>query len=95
MTEPKPNPTPKEEFLANSKLARAHLANMENPELRSAVSYALAEYSRKLAHGNGDAPHASHYKLAGVHEFLEIFYNLSFPRTHTRTADRGQLNYNA
>ena len=95
MAEPKPNPTPKEEFLANAKLARQHLANIEQPELRAALAAALAEYARRLADTPGGDAHPNHYKLVGAHDFLDIFYKLSFPKFSAKTADRGQLNYNA
>lgn len=95
MAEPKPNPTPKEEFLGNAKLAQSHLANVERPELRQAVAVAMAEYARRLSENPGGESHASHYKLAGAHEFVDIFYKLSFSSIARRSPDKSQLNYNA
>lgn len=74
------NLTPKAEFLKSPELIKNHHALVENPSLRLGITIALQEMQRRAAAGTDTANFnfcaASHLRMLGAQDFIEIFLNL-------------------
>jgi hypothetical protein len=75
------NPPPKAEFLKNPTNIAEHHKLVENAYLREALTVALLEMQRRAAAGtdttNGNFCAASHLRMLGAQDFIEIFLNLA------------------
>lgn len=75
------NPTPKAEFLRLPSLVKAHHELIELPSLQVGLNTALMEMQRRAAAGtdttNFNFCAASHLRLLGAQDFIEIFLNLA------------------
>lgn len=86
------NPTPRQSFQMDKDAMGGHLNLISSPQLTASIQTALLEYQRKLAHVtdmNGAA--ASHFKMAGAIEFLDVFWKLAEQKTSGRVRAEGQL----
>lgn len=73
-----PNPTPKASFLADNRSVQLHRQLLENSQLDVSLNISQLEMMRRLGEAlSPDDARASHYKMAGVIQFLDIFRNLS------------------
>lgn len=72
--------TPKADFIASADNVKNHHVVVENPIVRRGIEIALAEMQRRSAAGtdpaNFNACAASHLRMLGAHDFVEIFLNL-------------------
>jgi len=72
--------TPKADFIASAENVKNHHVVVENPFVRKGIEVALAEMQRRAAAGTkpGDFNDcaASHLRMLGAHDFIEIFLNL-------------------
>lgn len=75
------NPTPKAEFLQNTAYVKNHAQLVEDERLRYSITVALQEMQRRSAAGTtpGDfnACAASHLRILGAHDFVDIWLNLA------------------
>jgi hypothetical protein len=75
------NPTPKSEFLKDPQNIKRHHAFVEDSYLRKSMEVALMEMQRRAAAGtdttNFNFCAASHLRLLGAQDYLEIFLNLA------------------
>lgn len=75
------NPSPKAEFLKSEDNCKAHRQMVENESLRHSLEVALFEMQRRAAQytesTNFNACAASHLRLLGAHDFIDIFLNLA------------------
>lgn len=84
------NPSAKSEFIKNSQLVKNHHELVEDPRLRISLEAAMQEMQRRAAQNtepsNFNACAASHLRLLGAQDFLDIFLNLAeTPAASTRT----------
>lgn len=84
------NPSPKAEFLKNAEHIKKHHELVENAYLYDHLQLALQEMQRRAAQNtepsNFNACAASHLRLLGAQDFLDIFLNLAeTPAASTRT----------
>ena len=74
------NPTPKAEFLKDAVAVKRHHELVENDGLRLGIAVALQEMQRRAAAGtdttNFNFCAASHLRMLGAQDFIEIFLNL-------------------
>jgi hypothetical protein len=71
------NPTPKAEFLLNKKAVDAFMEIFSKRETQLCIQTALAQYCRSVsAQDDSASPGASHFKLKGAHEFIQVLMNL-------------------
>jgi len=93
------NETPKERFQNSGLSVGNHRNIVDNADFQKACDFALLEYSHKLALNASQAPDRSGInglKLAGAHEFLAEFRNLSEKAQALPTAPpMPQLNHRA
>lgn len=88
------NPTPKSEFLKDAGLVNAHHDMVTSNLFRNSMNVALMEMQRRAAAGtdttNFNFCAASHLRLLGAQDFIEIFLNLGEqmqPAARTDTAN--------
>lgn len=88
------NPTPKVEFQKNPAFVKNHVQLVEDERLRYSLRVALEEMQRRSAAGtdttNFNFCAASHLRLLGAQDFIEIFLNLGEqmqPAARTDTAN--------
>lgn len=72
------NPTPKQQFLADSKKVSAHRNVMQMAPIQEGINMALLEYQRQLTANMTDANAAAavSFKLKGALEFVNTFLKL-------------------
>lgn len=74
-------PTPKSEFLKNAEVIKHHRELAENEWLRISISTAMLEMQRRASAGtdptNFNACAASHLRMLGALDFIEILLNLA------------------
>lgn len=86
--------SPKSDFIKDGASVINHHKIIENPLLRKHMEIALMEMQRRAAAGTDSANFnlcaASHLRLLGAQDFMEIFYNLAEqmqPGVRTDTAN--------
>jgi len=90
------NPTPKQEFLLDSKRTSAHRGTFSTPAAQDSLRVALAQYQRTLSdmYVGNTLDHAAmlHLKVKGAHEFLDTLLNLAeAPKKAAQTPHLGNL----
>ena len=72
------NPTPKQQFLADSKGVTAHNNIMQMPQIQASLNMATLEYQRRLFMEvkDGNAAAAAALKVSGALEFVDVLIKL-------------------
>jgi hypothetical protein len=76
---PNVNPTPKQEFMENSKFVSMHREMMQQPMMYVSIQYALLQYQREMANVraiDGNAAATSFFKIQGALEFVDLLRKL-------------------
>lgn len=89
------NPTPKAEFMENSKFVSMHREMMQQPMLGVSIQYALLQYQRDMANVralDGNAAAQSFFKLQGAIEFIDTLRKLAeTPELHKTATNQTKL----
>lgn len=81
--------SPKDRFLANAELSKAHSNTVSSSHFSIALDAALLEYSAQCSREKNPAD--AGLLLRGAHEFVVTFCDLSEPRMRFETKDRDNL----
>lgn len=82
-------PTPKDRFLADAALSKAHSDTVNSTPFSAALDAALLEYSARCAREPDSG--VGSLLLRGAHEFSRVLCELSEPRTRNVTKDQDNL----
>lgn len=92
------NPSPKSEFLKDSVKVKNHSLLVDNPVLQDSIAIALSEMQRRAAQNtppeNFNACAASHLRLLGAQDFLDILLNLAESTPASTRTDTANLASN-
>lgn len=89
------NPSPRSEFQSSADAVKAHHELIEIPAFSVAVDVAMKEMQRRAAVGtdatNFNMCAASHLRLLGAQEFMDVLLNLAETEVAVTRKDTGNL----
>lgn len=91
------NPSPKTRFQEQKALVDQHKRLIERNDLQTSIDYALLQYQSQLVGMsdvlNGNSAAASHFRLLGAHEFIQVFKTLAEQHVPTVVKPQDNLNH--
>lgn len=93
---PERNPTPKAQFLADSRGVEVHAEVFSRPDVQGIVTIALAQYHRSIAERASTTDESSaalHFKAKGAQELVGVLMNLGERPATPASAPTDNLNH--